>query len=173
MRTQTTVAIALWIVFGVAGVPAYAQPGSGKPYESRDSLTCKSKKEPAKGAPSGSQLKEYVQCANEKVAGGYILLFQNVQVEIGTSRPYNAWSDSGNSSIDNFQPVYPIRGSYDLYSCRPPGSMGFPAGKNCNVRKAAEFTGTCFKTTFNDWSCPVKSVGDGLAGITYSVPPPK
>lgn len=171
MKTETT--IALLLLVGAACAPAYGQVGSGKPYESRDALVCKSKKDPAKGAPSASQLKDYVQCANERVAGGYIWLFQSLQVEVGKSRPYNAWSDSGNISIDNFQPVYPIRGSYDLYSCRPPGSMGFPAGKNCNVRKAAEFIGTCFKTTFNDWSCPVKTQGDPLAGITYSVPPPK
>ena len=49
---------------------AQAQPGSGKPYETRDPFTCKSKKDPAKGAPSSTQLKNYVLCTNEKVAGG-------------------------------------------------------------------------------------------------------
>jgi len=38
-------------------------------------------------------------------------LFQNLTVEIGKSRPFSAWSDSGYSSIDNSQPVHPIRGS--------------------------------------------------------------
>lgn len=171
MKTQ--MALALFATLAVMGVHSFGQTGGGKPYETRDPFVCKSKKDPAKGAPSGSHLKEYVLCTNERIGGGYIGLLQNLQVEIGKSRPYSAWSDSGNTSIDNSQPVYPIRGSYDLYSCRPPGSMGFPAGRNCNVRKSTEFTGICFKTTFSDWSCPVRSVGDGLAGITYSVPPPK
>jgi len=147
--------------------------GGGKEYATRDPLACKSKKEPAKGAPSASQLKDYVRCSNERIAGGYISLVENPQIEIGKSRPYSAWSDSGNSNIDNSEPVYPIRGTYDLYSCRPPGSMGFPAGANCNVRKATEFKGTCFKTTFGDWSCPIQGIGDGFAGVTHSVPPPK
>jgi hypothetical protein len=165
--------LAFFMILSTTGVLAYGQAGAGKAYDSRDPFSCRSKKEPANGAPSGSQLKELVLCSNERTAGGYISLFQNLQFEIGKSRPYSAWSDSGYTSIDNSQPVYPIRGSYDLYSCRPPGSMGFPAGRNCNVRKATEFTDICFKTTFNDWSCPVLSVGDGLTGITKNVPPPK
>jgi hypothetical protein len=170
MKTQTILELML---ICNAGSLAYAQPGAGKPYDTRDPVSCKSKKEPAKGAPTGRQLREYVLCTNEKVGGGYIGLFQNLTVEIGKSRPYSAWSDSGNTSIDNSQPVYPIRGIYDLYSCRPPGSMGFPAGKNCNLRKNTDFIGICFKTTFNDWSCPVQSQGDGLAGVVTGVPPPK
>jgi hypothetical protein len=161
------------LLFAVLAAMARAQTGAGKEYETRDPFTCKSKKDPASGALAGGQLKAYVQCSNERAAGGYISLLQNVQVEIGRSRPYSAWSDSGNTSIDNSQPVYPIRGSYDLYSCRPPGSIGFPAGKNCNVRKNSEFTGVCSKTTFNDWSCPVKGTGDGLIGITYNVRGPQ
>ncbi len=170
---KAKIMLACLAVASAAAVSAQNQPGAGKPYDSRDPLVCKSQKEPAKGAPSASQLKAYVQCTNERVAGGYIGLFENLQVEIGKSRPYSSWSDSGNTDIDNSQPVYPIRGSYDFYSCRPPGSMGFPAGKNCNVRKASTFAGTCFKTTFNDWKCPVQGTSDGLVGVETNMPPVK
>jgi hypothetical protein len=156
-----------------AGILAHGQVGAGKPYDTRDPLVCKSLKEPVRGAPSASQLRDYVQCSNERAAGGYIGLFQNLNVEIGKSRPYSAWSDSGNTDIDNSQPVFPIRGSYDFYSCRPPGSMGFPAGKNCNVRKASTFAGICYKTTFSDWKCPVQGTSDGLVGVQPNMPPPK
>jgi hypothetical protein len=118
-------------------------------------------------------LKDYVRCSNERSGGGYIGLLENLQVEIGRSRPYSAWSDSGNSSIDNFQPVYPIRVTADFYSCRPPGSMGFPAGKNCQLKKATTFEGTCFKTTFGDWSCPIHGTSDPLAGVQSNIPPPQ
>ncbi len=171
MKTQT-ILISL-VTACVTCALAQNHPGDGKQYDTRDPAVCRSTKEPAKGAPSGNQLKEYVQCANERIAGGYISLMQNLQIEIGKSRPYSAWSDSGHTNIDNSEPVYPIRGTYDLYSCRPPGSNGFPAGQNCNVRKATEFKGTCYKTTFSDWSCPVQGIGDGFVGITNNVAPPK
>jgi hypothetical protein len=170
MKTQTWLAL---VILGGAGMLAYGQPGAGKPYDTRDPFACKSKKEPAKGAPSASQVKDYVLCTNEKIAGGYIGLFQNLQVEIGTSRPYSAWSDSGNSSIDNFQPVFPIRGSAEFYSCRPPGSMGSPAGQNCQMTKGFTFKGTCFKTTFGDWSCPIQGTSPPFAGVQNNIPPPK
>jgi len=121
-------------------------------------------------------VRDYVACnqvSGESIAGGYIGLYENGQFQIGASRAFSAWSDAGRVDIDNSKPVYPIRGTVDSYSCRPPGTMGFPAGKNCNVRKAVAFSGTCFKTTFGDWSCQGKLMGDPLAGVTHNVPPPK
>lgn len=170
MKSQTILAL---FVLGATGFVAYSQSGAGKAYDTRDPFTCKSKQEPTKGAPSGSQLRDLVLCSNERAAGGYIGLFQNLKVDIGKSRPYSSWSDSGNSNIDNSQPVYPIRGTAEFYSCRPPGSMGFPAGKNCQVKKDFTFQGTCFKTTFSDWSCPIQGTSDGLANVQANMPPPR
>ncbi|HLY62525.1 MAG TPA: hypothetical protein VKV95_17425 [Terriglobia bacterium] len=163
-------------VFAGALTLAYGQEGAGKKYDTRDPFECKSMKEPATGAPSPSQVKDYVRCnkiSGESIAGGYIYLYENAEFEIGKARPFSAWSDAGRRDIDNTQPVYPIRGAVDSYSCRPPGSMGFPPGKNCNVRKAASFTGTCFKTSFGEWSCQGKLMGDPLSGVQNQVPPPK
>jgi hypothetical protein len=172
MKTKST--LLLLLMFGGICASAHAQAAdSAKDYDTRDLSVCKSKKDPARGGPSSSQATDYVRCTNEKISGGYISLLQNVQVEVGKSRPYSAWSDVGNSDIDNSQPVYPIRGSYDLYSCRPPGSMGFPAGTNCNVFKANTFAGICYKTTFADWSCPVQGTSAPFTGEQDGVPPPK
>ena len=172
MKTRSM--LALLLIMGGAWVSAHAQAAdTAKDYDTRDLSVCKSKKDPARGAPSSGQAIDYVRCSNEKISGGYISLLQNVQVEVGKSRPYSAWSDVGNSDIDNAQPVYPIRGSYDLYSCRPPGSMGFPAGTNCNVFKANTFAGICYKTTFADWSCPVQGTSAPFTGEQNQVPPPK
>ncbi len=166
------------MIFAISGLftQAHAAPGGGKEYDTRDPFVCASTKAPEKGAPSVAQVSDYVRCnqiSGEKIAGGYISLFENARFEIGKGNPYSSWSDGGSIAIDNSQPVYPIRGSFDLYSCRPPGSMGFPAGKNCNLRKATDFTGTCFKTTFGDWSCQGHTTGDGLVGVQTEIAPPK
>jgi hypothetical protein len=156
--------------------PAHGQAGVGKKYGTRDPFVCKSTKEPATGAPSSSQIKNYVKCKAEKTGGCCIWLMENVQVEIGKSRPFSSWSDVGNPDIDNSQPVYPIRGTYDDYQCSPPsvaGGFGLPKGQNCSVKKGALFAGICYKTTFSDWSCPVKATGDVLKGVQTNQPPPK
>jgi len=166
---------AVLTIAGTIGL-SYGQTGLGAKYDTRDPFTCKSKKEPAKGAPSASQVKDYVRCnsiSGEKTGGGYLSLFENAQFEIGKSRPFSSWYDAGSTAIDNSEPVYPIRGTFDLYSCRPPGSMGSPAGANCTRKKATEFTGTCFKTTFGDWSCQGHTMGDGFAGVETNIAPPK
>ena len=137
MKTQTL--LASFVILGAASFVALGQSGAGKEYDTRDPFSSKSKQEPAKGAPSGNQLRDLVLCSNERAAGGYIGLFQNLKVDIGKGRPYSSWSDSGNSNIDNSQMVYPIRGTAEFYSCRPPGSMGFPAGKNCQVKRDFTF----------------------------------
>jgi hypothetical protein len=104
--------------------PAHGQAGVGKKYDTRDLFVCKSTKEPARGAPSSSQITDYMKCKAEKTGGCCIWLMENVQVETGKSRPFSSWSDVGNQDIDNSQPVYPIRGTYDNYQCYPPGSSG-------------------------------------------------
>ncbi len=155
---------------------ACGQTGVGKQYDTRDPFVCKATKEPVKGGPSSSQAKDYVRCGAEKTGGCCIWLMENVQVEIGKSRPFSAYTDVGNEDIDNSQPVYPIRGTADSYHCQPPGAAGggVPAkGKNCTVTKAAPIAGICYKTTFGDWRCPVHGTGAPFEGEQPNMPPPK
>jgi hypothetical protein len=172
---QIPVAAMIFVLSGTLTL-AHAQEGSGKQYDTRDPFVCASTKAPATGAPSLAQISNYVRCnaiSGEKIAGGYISLFENAKFEIGKSRPFSSWDNGGDIAIDNAEPVYPIRGSFDLYSCRPPGSMGYPAGRNCHLTKATAFTGDCFKTTFGDWSCQGHTVGAPLSGEQTEVAPPK
>ena len=130
---------------------AYGQTGVGKQYDTRDPVVCKSTKEPVKGGPSPSQAKEYVRCNAEKTGGCCIWLMENVQIEVGKSRPFSGYTDVGNEDIDNSQPVYPIRGTADSYHCQPPGAAGggVPAkGKNCTVTKAAPIAGNLLQNNF-------------------------
>jgi hypothetical protein len=50
----------------------------------------------------------------------FTTLMDDVRVEVGKSRPFSGCTDVGNEDIDNFQPVYPIRG--DTYHCQPLGA---------------------------------------------------
>ena len=170
MKSQTM--LALLVVLAGAGVLAQGQTGIGKTYHSRDPFVCKSMKEPARGAPSPSQARDYIRCANEKIWGSGLLLYENVQVEVGKSRPYSAGADSGAGEIDPSQPVYPVRGTWDSYTCWEPTHNG-TIGKNCNSQKAAPIAGACYRTTFGDWSCRVRNTSFSQTGMASGVPPPQ
>lgn len=103
-----------------------------------------------KHIPNTAEAAAMVQCATE--SGGepgafdpMIYLWQNVQVEMGGSRPYAYNSDSHNNSIDTTSEVYPIRVTGDQLSC-----TGKPT---CPTRHADKAEGSCYKTTFGDWEC--------------------
>jgi len=170
MKTQTM--LALLAVLGSASVLAQGQTGVGNTYHSRDPLVCNSMKDPARGAPSPSQARDYILCANEKIMGSGLLLYENVQAEVGKSRPFSARADSGAGEIDPSQPVYPVRGTWDAYTCWEPTHNG-TVGKNCNMRKATPFAGACYRTTFGDWSCRVRNTSWDLSDSKAGVPPPR
>jgi hypothetical protein len=133
---------------------AHGQTGLGARFGARDPFVCKSKKEPAQGAPSPSQARDYVKCTSENVVGSMgpkLYLMENVQVEIAKGRSFQP-SDLNFPDIDNSQLLYPIRGSYDWYVCHI-NEVGFPPGENCNIYKEPSATGYCYKTTFGDWNC--------------------
>src|ERR1035441_10285017 len=65
----------------------------------------------------------------------------------------NPSTDSLKSDADVNSPVYPIRGSYDGYTCGlldPPRTV---YGRNCMVQGQPQATGSCYRTSFGDWSC--------------------
>lgn len=166
---------ALFVMFGVLQL-AHAQAGVGAKYGARDPVTCKSKQEPAKGAPTPEQVKRYVRCGMEGesgVAPPYLTLLDNVQVEIGKARPFNPKGDFLMTDADADSPVYPIRGSYDSYICRvldPPFSI---YGKNCSVFDLPRATGSCYRTTFGDWNCSMIDASAPVSAKRDNVAPPK
>jgi hypothetical protein len=172
MKNQTTLIV--FAILGGTAILAFGQ-GAGKPYGSRDPFVCKSKKDPANGAPSPGQIKDYVKCSSENVVGSMgpkLYLLENVQAEVGKGRPFQP-SDLNFPDIDNSQLLYPIRGSYDWYVCHI-NEVGFPPGKNCNIYKESAATGFCYKTTFNDWNCTmVDRLAVGRGPERQPVPPPK
>ena len=63
--------------------------------------------------------------------------------------------------IDADSPVYPLRGSLDMYACNladpkikaATGFDKYSRGKNCFLYHEPTATGVCYKTGFGDWRC--------------------
>ena len=157
------------LLLGVTGAFAQDNKGIGARFDAREPQSCASRKEPAKGAPTAAQAKQYFLCQAEYMqkAGSpendQLSLRTNVIVEVGKGRPFNILTDSGCTPcnlIDPTQTVYPIRGSSTFWTCYPTAKAGFGAigvtpGKNCSKGEDSGATGMCFKTTFGDWYCPM------------------
>lgn len=124
---------------------------------------------PVKHVPNEAEAAALAQCAIENGgdAGAFnpmIYLWQNLQVQIGGSRPYAYNSDSHSVSIDTTSEVYPIRVTGDQLSC-----TGQPT---CATRHADKAEGTCYKTTFGDWQCYFSQVF-GVTQSSVELPAPK
>lgn len=123
---------------------------------------------PVRHVPSEAEAAALVQCATEKggEAGAFrpmIYLWQNIRIQMGTSRPYAYNADSHNSSIDTTSKVYPIRVTGDQLSC---------TGKaTCLTSHADNSEGICYKTTFGDWKCSFSQVF-GVTKSQVDLPPP-
>jgi len=122
-----------------------------------------------KHVPNEAEAAALAQCATE--SGGeagavvpMIYLWQNLQVQMGTSRPYAYNSDSYSTSIDTTSEVYPIRVTGDQLSC-----TGKPT---CLTSHADKSEGTCYKTTFGDWQCHFSQVF-GVTQSSVQLPAPK
>ena len=114
-----------------------------------------------KHVPNAAEAAALSQCGTEN--GGepgafvpMIYLWQNLQVQMGGSRPYAYNADSSHTGIDTTSPVYPIRVTGDQLSC-----TGKPT---CMTSHADKSEGICYKTTFGDWQCSFSQV----FGVTKS-----
>ena len=96
--------------------------------------------------PSATEAAALSQCYLERETHDFILLWQNLHVQIGGARAYAYNVDSHSSDIDTTAKVYPIRATGNHYICGK-------GDKTCTVEHATDSPGTCFKTTFGDWSC--------------------
>ena len=149
-------------------MPVLAQQGVGKLYGTRDPVTCASTKEPSRGVPSAAQVAQYVRCSVEKKSGDYLMLTENVKVEIAKGRPFQPGSDilpDGDTTL----PLYPIRGSMTRFTCSQASDYMKNKGKNCLIWVEPKASGICYKTTFGDWNC---SMSDLNPQKSYDQPPP-
>ncbi|HEV2562657.1 MAG TPA: hypothetical protein VGT78_11005 [Rhizomicrobium sp.] len=150
-RLLTTLCAALLLQTALIA-SAQSQPAQGAAFGTHEPRTCPSRK--IAGVPNANQARALFVCDSEAYAGGYVYLVSDVAVQIGKSRPYNAWSDSGHSDIDVSLPVYPIQGHFTSWQCGQRSAMlGQDPNRNCIRTDATEATGSCYKSTFDEWHC--------------------
>ena len=167
------------MVLALSLSPVFAQKGAGKPFGARDPRTSDSRKAPAKGAISAEQAKQYVIADSERVtqsfgSGMLLHLVTDVKVEVGKGRPFNMQADSfgwaTDNGIDPAETVYPIRGSYDSWTCGKLGTINGDPGKNCTKLPQPAAKGICFKSSFGDWHCTMTDFNASQGMERY--PPP-
>jgi len=134
----------LLVTIALAG---YANAGVGSNYNSRDPIACPSAQ--PKGAPTTAQATQIFRCTTE-VETDHLYLTDNVQLQIGASRPFHV---DNYPDIDSSRPVYPIRGSWTQYQCTNVKTYPGVGKNNCAVFDESNGSGICYQTTFGDWRC--------------------
>jgi hypothetical protein len=150
----------------------------GAKYQSRDPHSCASRTAPAKGPISAAQAKQYFVCDAEgesasSVSDSTLHLVTGVSVQVGAGRPFlmgtDDTGDNTDEGIDPHYTVYPIRGSFVDWSCKPVGEFN-PAGRNCMRQAMPRATGICFMSSFREWHCNMQDITQPSQNYQ---PPPK
>lgn len=155
-----------------------AQTGVGAAYGARDPVTCDSTRSNG-AAPTVAEATRFFMCANESVSPTWGLkLVADVKLQMAGPRRFHPANDMNVPQIDTSSAMYDLRGSFTQFLC---DKIGGPetglalAGKNCNRFTYLHATGTCYKTTFDDWRCQMMdmTVGDPSDVEVRGVAPPK
>lgn len=121
-------------------------------YDSRAPRTCAKVTSP----PSAAEAAVMVQCTMDGLSPTGVQLTQDVNLEMGSPRPFVYYTDAGLAGIDLNAQVYPLRGSYTGYFCRKWGGTLVPIGHNCVVSAVPAAQGWCWKSSFGDWTCKMQ-----------------
>lgn len=121
-------------------------------YNTRAPRTCTKVTSP----PSAAQAAVLVQCTMESVSPFGVGLFQDIKLEMGTSRAFVYYSDAGLAGIDLNAKVYPLRGSYTGYLCTLSSASLNPGGQNCLKSTVTAAQGWCWKSSFGDYACKLQ-----------------
>lgn len=123
-------------------------------------------------APTVQQAVESFFCSQEYMFGLYgpLIALDNVKIEIARGRPFDAAKDqtilktfwhNPIGMIDQSALVYPLRGSFTLYSCER--IIDGNRGKNCDSVEQPNASGACYKElpdarmdTPLRWRCQLK-----------------
>jgi hypothetical protein len=132
---------------------AFAQPGIGQKYGTRDPHTCPDNTVPKGNTITAGKAKEYVYC-QEYYDTQNMYLYDEVTVkQVGSPRPYNIREDINVPNIDVRIPVTPIRGSLKTYQCHQVSEYMHNAGHNCDTGYEPNAVGLCYKDSFGGWHC--------------------
>jgi len=145
--------------------PRTTHGGIGARFGTRDPVTCPSTREPESGPISVEQATLYFMCSREGTRSGPLDLVENLTLQVGKGRPAS-YMDA--SDVDHDSLVYPIRGSFRIYTCYRPNPRNY--GRNCQTSDEPQATGTCYRTSYGDWRCSM--VDAGIHNFRDYVPPP-
>jgi hypothetical protein len=112
---------------------------------------------------------------NEVITGDYHYLITDLTLEMGAPRQAIATSDTYHD-IDANAPVYPIRASFVRYQCSRQFNLDAShsnLSKNCNAYPQPKALGTCYRTTFGDWTCKMFDHVTDASSAKMHVPPPQ
>lgn len=147
----------------------------------RKPRVCPSRVEPKTGPINVNQAKMYFTCGSESESLGNIrqaqlVLIDDLTIEVAPrgrkflKTDLNYIKEGGKYiAIDTERPVYDIRGSFLLYSCRPIATTR-PAGRNCFGYRYPASQGICFQSTFGEWHCTMRGNREKIADPG---PPPR
>jgi len=168
LQSLLLVPIAAAFILVTLAAPSFAQTGIGKKYNSRDPRPCSNTASKTK-APTIAEAIASVICNTEHEAGiETLMLVEDVKVtQVGKGSPYNRNAGGNFADIDTDFLIYPIRGSFKLYSCTL--STAKPPEKSCRLNEQTNAVGRCYKNGFGQWLC---SMSDGIVKETTKVFPP-
>lgn len=126
--------------------------GVGGAFGTRNPVACASTAEPRSGPPSPELAGRYLQCGIEYADDTFIHLITNVQVQVDRPRPFNFREDSG-GGVDTYQLVYPIHGSYRIWSCIRLSATSSTAVGNCRYADHVDANGACRRLLSRNWNC--------------------
>lgn len=150
----------------------------GAKYGARNPRVCATRTAPAKGPIAAAQARQYFVCDNESetpsaVEGSTLHLVTDVNIQVGAGRPFMMGDDNTDTNVDEgidpHYTVYPIRGGFVDWPCKPVGEFA-PAGKNCSRTPMLHASGICFMSSFHEWHCNMFDI-NGTADD--NLPPPK
>ncbi len=149
-----------------AGAPSRAD--SDTAFASRDPAVCDDRGHPLDGEEMTADLvAQYLACDIEALSADGLVLAEDIRVRIDRPRPYRPDEDADKADIYDQMDLYPIRGSYQLFRCRPVGAGD--AGSNCDRTDMPKMRGSCWMDTAYDWRCS----WSGPAGkVTRGLPAP-
>ena len=131
--------------------------GVGIPFGSRDPRPCAD----LTGSVLTQQkaLSSFI-CSDEQLGQTSLKLIENASLQLGSPRPYNFKEDYNLPNIDLNAKVYPIRGSFQEYSCVRFSDYMQNRGRNCTLNEHPNATGLCYKDSWGNWRC---SMGDVIS----------
>lgn len=172
LRVHLAPPMGVQAAFGVESAPApeAIERSVGARYGTRDPRICNRRPDHFTAA----EAKDVFICDAEHEFNGRLYLVSDVSIDVAKSRPFDPAIDAMKAGIDQSQPVFDIRATYNNYQCSPIPASHFdnPNIRTCSQFRATNAPGGCFKSTSGDWHCTLLHFNASTVATAKNVPPP-